>query len=56
VTIDEVDVDLGMVCIDGETVKCWLVGVVVVFLDVREVSFFKVDGFPVRNVVVFVLS
>jgi hypothetical protein len=30
--------------------------VIIVFFNVREVSFFKVDSFPVRNIVVFVLS
>jgi hypothetical protein len=56
VAVDEVDVDLSAVRVNGETIKRRLVFVVVVFFDVREVSFHKVDGFPVRNVVVFVPS
>jgi hypothetical protein len=56
VAIDEANIDLHAVCIDGETVERRVMFVVVVLFDVREVSFFKVDGLPVRNIIEFVLS
>jgi hypothetical protein len=49
--VDEVDVDLCTIWVDGETVERRVVLIVIVFLNVREVSFDKVNCFPVRNII-----
>jgi hypothetical protein len=54
--VDEVNVDLSTICIDGITVERRGSVIVVVLFNVREVSFLEVNSLPVRNIVVFVLS